>query len=342
MKAAILKNTQTIQVEEVDYLQPDPGYITIDTQSSGICGSDLHAYHGAWGFSEQAGGHELCGIVKEVGGGVTLFQIGDRVVVEAVSGCGECIYCKQGIYNVCQNLTGFKGNGHGGFAEYTTAHESSVFKVPDNMTFEQGSLVEPLAVCYRALMESGATSQDRVAIIGGGSIGLLCLAVAKAIGVKETLIVVKYPQQAEIAKAYDADHVVNISDTNVQNYCAGITNSMGFDVVIETTSSESAFNDAVSIIRRRGAIVLVGIYTKPVSVNLNNIVVWEVNIKGSMCYSYSGTRNDFVTTIDLIASGKVDPTKIITHRFPLDEATEAFKTANDKSTGSIKVNIYQS
>lgn len=342
MQAAILKNTENVQIEDVDYVKPDEGYLVIDTQSSGICGSDLHAYRGIRDFSEQAGGHELAGIVKEVGDGVTLFQVGDRVVVEAISGCGECIYCKQGIYNVCQNLTGFKGKGHGGFAEYTTAHESSVFKVPDNMTFEQGSLIEPLAVCYRALMESGATSQDRVAIIGGGSIGLLCLAVAKAIGVKETLIVVKYPQQAEIAKAYGADYIVNISDTHVQDYCTEITDGMGFDVVIETTSSESAFNDAVSIIRRRGTIVLVGIYTKPLSVNLNNIVVWEVNIKGSICYSHSGIHNDFEATIDLIASGKVDPTKIITHRFPLDEATEAFKIANDKSTGSIKVNIYQS
>jgi 2-desacetyl-2-hydroxyethyl bacteriochlorophyllide A dehydrogenase len=238
-------------------------------------------------------------------------------------------------------LTSFTGNGHGGFAEYTTAHESTVFKIPDDMTFEQGSLVEPLAVGYRALIQSGATSQDRVAIIGGGSIGLLCLAVAKSMGVKETLIVVKYPQQAEIAQAYDADHIINISDTNVQEYCSDITDNTGFDVVIETTSSESAFNDSISIVRKRGTIMLVGIYTKPISVNLNNIVVREINIKGSICYSYNDAVKEFDTTIELIRSDKIDPTKIITHRLPLEQIVEAFKIADDKSMGSIKVNIQQ-
>ncbi len=341
MKAALLKSTQSITLEDVDYQKPEAGFLTIDTKSTGICGSDLHRYHGSREFSDKAGGHELAGIVKDVGEGVTRFKRGDRVIVEAIAGCGECAYCKQNLYNLCQNLTSFSGNGHGGFAEYTTAHDSTVFKIPDEMTFEQGSLVEPLAVCYRALKESGATAHDRVAIFGGGSIGLLCLAVAKAMGVKETLIVVKYPQQAEIAKDYGADHIINISDTNVQDYCSNITDNIGFDVVIETTSSASGFDDAVEIVRRRGTIVLVGIYTKPLSVNLNNIVVREINIKGSICYSYDDAVKEFDTTIAWIMSGKVDPTKIVTHHLPLDKIVEGFKIADDKSTGSIKVNIHQ-
>ena len=341
MKVALLKNTKTISLEDVDYLKPEPSYLIIDTQSTGICGSDLHSYHKTSGFHNQAEGHEIAGIVKEVGEGVTRFQTGDRVVVEVVVGCGECMYCKRGFYNVCQNRAWFPGNGHGGFAEYTTAHESAVYKIPDEMTFEQGSLVEPLAVCYRSMMQSGATSQSCVAIIGGGTIGLLNLAVAKAMGVKETLIVVKYPRQADIAKVYGADHIINISDTNVQEYCREITDSIGFDAVIETTASESGFNDAVEIVRSHGIIVLVGVYTQSRTVNLNRIVGQEINLKGSMCYSHSGIVDDVAATIELIATGKVDPTKIITHRLPLDEIVEAFKIADDKSMGSIKVNIHQ-
>jgi len=341
MKVALLKSTETITLEDVEYQQPEAGFLTIDTKSSGICGSDLHRYHGSREFTDKAGGHELAGIVKDVGDGVTRFKRGDRVIVEAVAGCGECTYCQQNLYNLCQNLTSFSGNGHGGFAEYTTAHESTVFKIPDDMTFEQGSLVEPLAVCYRALKESGATSQDSVAIIGGGSIGLLCLAVAKAMGIRETLIVVKYPQQVKVAKIYGADHIVNMADTDVQAYCSDITDNMGFDVVIETSSSESGFNDSVEIVRKRGTVVLVGIYTKSLSVNLNNIVVKEINVKGSICYSYHNAVKEFDATIELIMSGKVDPSHIISHRLSLEETIDAFKLADNKSTGSIKVNIQQ-
>lgn len=341
MKVALLKKTKTITLEDVDYLKPEAGYLTIDTKSTGICGSDLHNYRKIGGFRKHAEGHEIAGIVHDVGEGVTRFKRGDRVVVEVMVGCGECIYCKQGFYNVCQNRTIFWGKGHGGFAEFTTAHESTLYKIPDEMSFEQGSLVEPLAVCYRSMMLSGATSQSRVAVIGGGTIGLLNLAVAKAIGVKETLIVVKYPQQAKLAEIYGADHIINVSDTHVQDACRDITKGMGFDAVIETTASESGFNDAVEIVRSQGIIVLVGVYTKPRTVNLNRIVGQEINIKGSICYSHSGIIDDVEATIELIATGKVDPTQIITHRLPFDDIVDGFKIADDKSTGSIKVNIHQ-
>lgn len=341
MKAARINTPQTVQIDDVEYRKPELNFLTFEPRVTGICGSDLHVYHGDWDFSNQTGGHEVAGIVQEVGDGVNQFQPGDRIVVEAVGGCGECAYCKRGLYNLCVNRFIFWGEGHGGFAESATAHQSTVYKIPEEMTFEQGSLVEPLAVSYRAIMQAGATSQDRVAIIGGGSIGLLCLAVAKAIGVQETLMVVKYPKQAEIAESYGADHIVNISDTNVQEYCSQLDNDLGFDCVIESTGSETGFKDSLSIVRSHGTIVLVGVYTKPLSVDLGAIVGGELNVTGSNCYSYQGLINDFDATIELIASGKVDPTKIITHRFPLDEIVEAFKIADDKTTDSIKVNIYQ-
>jgi len=342
MKAGLHKKIKTVELGDIDYVQPGPGYLTIDVKSTGICGSDLHVYHGAWEISgSQAGGHELAGIVREIGEGVVSVQPGDKVAVEAIFGCGRCVYCRRGLYNVCVDRSIFWGDGHGGFAEYATAHESSVHKIPDELSFEQGSLVEPLAVGYRALKESGATMQDKVAIVGGGSIGQLSLAVAKAVGVRETLIVVKYPKQAEIAKRYGADHIVDISNTNVQEYCNDITAGQGFDVVIETTSSQSAFNDALAVVRRRGTVVLVGVYSGPISADLGNIVGNELRVKGSMCYSYSENLNDFDTTIELIESGKVDPSQIITHRFPLTAIAEAFQTADEKSTGSVKVNVYQ-
>lgn len=342
MKAAIYTDIQKIEIQQVDSHKPAPGYLVLDTQCTGICGSDLHNYFGEWEApTTVAQGHETCGIVAEVGAGVSGFQPGDRVVVEVMSHCGHCGYCKRGDYNHCEERKLSWDGGHGGFAEYTLAHESSVFKIPDSMSFEEGALVEPLAVCHRALTQAGATFQDRVAIIGGGTIGLLSLAVAKAIGVKETLITVKYAHQAQMAQAYGADHIVNMTETDVQAYVADISDGLGLDAVIETTSSASAFNDALAIIRKRGTVVLVGGYHKPLEVDLRKLVWAEPIVTGSNCYGYSGMVTDFDAAIDLIVSGKVDATKIVTHRFALGEIAEAFKIAADKTTGSIKVHVNQ-
>ncbi len=342
MKAAIYTGIRQIEIQEVAQSEPAPGYVLLDTQTTGICGSDLHNYFGEWQPAPGiAQGHETCGVVAAVGPGVIGFQPGDLVVTEVASHCGECVYCQQGHYNHCvQRKIGWDG-GHGGFAEYTTAHASSVFKLPENFSFEQGALVEPVAVCYRALTQARASFQDRVAVIGGGTIGLLTLAVARAVGVKETLITVKYPHQAAIARNFGADHIVNIADTNVREYVADHTNGLGMDVVIETTSSAAAFNDSLAIVRRRGTVVLVGGYHQPLEVDLRKLVWSEPLVTGSNCYAYSGMVKDFDAAIDLIATGKVDPTPIVTHRFPLDQIAEAFAIAADKSTGSVKVQVTQ-
>ncbi len=342
MKAAIYTGLEQISIQEIERAKPDAGYVTLDTKQTGICGSDLHSYFGHWNQSHiHAAGHETCGIVVEVGEGVTEFQPGDKVTVECFSHCGRCLYCRKGYYNHCIERKWVSHNAHGGFAEYTTAHASGLFKLPETMSFEEGALVEPLAVSYRAVAQSGATYRERVAIIGGGTIGQLCLAVAKAAGIKETLITVKYEQQANLAKAFGADHVVHIGETNLKEYVNDLTSGLGMDAVIETVGGGQNFDDAMAIVRRRGVVVLVAGYYKPLEVNLGRIVWSEAVITGSNCYGYSGMDTDFQASIDLMVSGRVDATKLVTHRFPLTEITQAFKVAADKNSGSIKVHVCQ-
>lgn len=342
MKAAIYTDIQQIQVQEVDYTAPGPEYVILDTKCTGICGSDLHSYFGNWDQSHTlAAGHEICGLVAEVGEGVTELQPGDKVTVECFSHCGQCVYCRTGQYNHCLARKWIAHESHGGFAEYTTAHASGVFKLPPGMSFEEGTLIEPLAVAHRALAQSGATYQDRVAVIGGGTIGLLCLAVARAIGVKETLITVKYDQQARLAEELGADHVILIGDTDPQDYVADISGGFGVDAIIETVGGGQNFDTALSIVRRRGVVVLVAGYYQPLEVDLGRIVWSEAIVTGSNCYGYSGLGTDFQAAINLIASGKVEAAKLVTHRFPLLEISEAFQVAADKRSGAIKVHVYQ-
>ncbi len=342
MKAAIYQGLEAIALQDVDKIDPAPGFILIDTQVTGICGSDLHNYWGHWPPSrEVAQGHETCGRVAKIGEGVEGIAVGDKVAVEVTSNCGRCLYCRKGLYNHCQDRTISWQGGHGGFAEFTTAHASTVFPLPNSMSFEEGALVEPLAVCVRALAQSGATYSDRVGVIGGGTIGLYCLAVAKAIGVKEVLITVKYDQQAEVAQAFGADHVVRVGSQDVKEYVSDCTNGYGLDAVIETIGSAQAFDDALEIVRKRGAVVLVGGYHEPLKVDLAKIMAKEPVVTGSLCYAYSGMVTDFDAAIDLIASGRLDARKIVTHRYPLSEIEEAFNVSANKRTGSVKVHVVQ-
>ena len=340
MQAGIFTGIGQIVLRDVERQPPPPGYAIVAVKQSGICGSDLHSYFGHWSQSHTfAHGHETCGVVTAVGKGVTNVAPGDRVVIECFSHCGDCVYCRTGHYNHCVNRKGVSHEQHGGFAEYTTVHASGLFKIPDSMSDEEGALVEPLAVGVRALAQARATYQDRVAIIGGGTIGLLCMAVAKANGVKETLITVKYPQQAAVARALGADHVVDMTQQDLRTVVKELTGGFGMEVVIETVGGAKDFDDALAIARRRGTVVLVGGYHKPLTVDLSRVVWPEVMITGSNCYGYSGLQTDFQMAIDLIAGGKVDVTKIVTHRLPLQAIPQAFAIAADKSSGAVKVHL---
>ena len=342
MKAAIYTGIEGIEIREVERNEPPPGFVLVDTKQTGICGSDLHSYFGHWGQShEHAAGHETCGLVVALGDGVTEFDLGDRVAVECFSHCGTCKYCETGQYNLCFNRGGISPSMHGGFAEYTSTHHSGLFKLPKDMTFEQGALVEPLAVSHRAIARTGANSRDTIAIIGGGTIGQFALADAVAAGVKETLITVKYEQQAELAKALGADHVVNINNTDVREYVKDVTNGIGFDAVVETVGGGENFDTAMNIVRKQGAVVLVAGYYKPLEVDLSKIVWSEAFVTGSNCYGYSGMETDFEAAIELIDSGKVDATKLVTHSYPFEEIAEAFRVSADKSSGAVKVHVCQ-
>ncbi|MCG9129394.1 alcohol dehydrogenase catalytic domain-containing protein [Candidatus Poribacteria bacterium] len=342
MKAAIYTGIEEIEVREVQRDIPPPGYVLVDTKQTGICGSDLHSYFGNWGQShEHAAGHETCGLVVALGDGVTDFDIGDKVAVECFSHCGSCRFCETGQYNLCIHRKWISPNMHGGFAEFTSTHHTGLFKLPESMTFEEGALVEPLAVSHRAVARSGVNSRDTIAIIGGGTIGQFCLADAVAAGVKETLITVKYDQQEQLAKDLGADHVVNISKTDVNDYVKDITNGIGFDAVIETVGGGQNFNTATTIVRKQGNVVLVAGYYKPLEVNLSTIVWSEASIIGSNCYGYSGMETDFEAAIELIDSGKVDATKLVTHYYPLEEIQEAFRISADKTSGAVKVHVCQ-
>ena len=340
MKAAIYHGEQKIGIEDVDIPEPEPGYVLLQMKNCGICGSDLHSYFGQWGQSNKASGHEISGVVVKCGEGVTGFDEGDKVCAECFSHCGKCRFCETGHYNLCDNLKGASGGNHSGFAEYVIAHSSSLFHFPDSMSFEDGMMIEPLAVSYRAFKRTGADCQDNVLVIGSGTIGLLAVASAKACGVRSVTATYKYNHQAKMAQELGADNVIQSSREGIRDEIMKLTDGFGADAIVETTASADGFNQAMSLIRKGGSLVLVGGYHKALEVNISRIVGSEIQVTGSSCYGYSGMRKDFEWSKELILSGKVPASKIITHRFPLSDVTEAFKVSADKNSGSIKVQVH--
>ncbi|NOZ20642.1 MAG: alcohol dehydrogenase catalytic domain-containing protein [Planctomycetes bacterium] len=338
MKAALFGGVGEIEIHEVEKPTIQPGCVLIEMKACGICGSDLHFYHDEWEHREVAHGHEVTGVVVEVGEGVDNITPGDRVCVEAFSHCGHCVYCKTGLYNLCANRK-FDAEGHGGFAEFTLVDAKAVFPIPDSMTFERGALVEPLAVGYRAFHLTGPRSTDTVVILGAGMIGLCALASATAAGVRDRIITAKYDHQADMTKDLGAACVVRVPGDNLEEIVKERTGGMGADAVVDTVSRKETVAQALSAPRRKGRVVFVGGFTGPVEADLGKVIHSELAVTGSCCYGYTGMQKDFDACMELIHSGRFDFDRLITHRFPLEEIAEAFRIAADKTSGSIKVMI---
>lgn len=342
MQAGIYYGPCDIRLEDIAIPSLTATHVLLDTKSSGICGSDLHRYYGRWDQPETkvATGHELSGVVIEVGDQVLGIKEGDRVCAECFSHCGVCHFCQVGLYNLCDNIQYLSRVGPGGFAEYALLAGTSLFKLPDHVTFEEGALVEPLAVAYRAVMQAQATPLDRVAILGAGTIGLLCLAVAKSMGL-HTTITAKYEHQVNVAEKFGADHVLQTGFQDIAHEIGTITRHRGVDCVVDTIGGAQTFSEATEIIRKGGTLCLVGGYTDSLHLFLAPIVSKELQIRGSCCYGYGNLKKDFDAAINLIATNQVDAISIVTHRFPLQDITHAFAVAADKTTGSIKVLLNQ-
>ena len=340
MRTARYTGDRHIELIDVPTPRPVAGEVLLDIKCSGVCGSDLHHYRGEWTRGEYAGGHEFGGVVVEVGDGVEGFDSGDRVCVECFSHCGRCRYCVTGHYNLCDSRQYVGGRAPSGFGELAAVSASSLYKIPDSMSFEDAALVEPLAVSYRAFSLTGASHRDTIVVLGSGTIGLLVTASAKAAGVRRIIATAKYPAQAQLARDLGANEVVMTSD-NVVKTINGLTESNGADAVVETIAAAENFDHALSIARRRGSVVLVGGYWKPLEVDLRQIIGKEIQIRGSACYGVNGQATDFEWSIALISGGQVPVSKLVTHRFPLDEIATAFRTADDKASGAVKVLIVQ-
>ena len=342
MLAAIQSGVHEVDVRDVPApARSDAALIRV--RAVGICGSDVNTYHDRIEAQSVPDGHEVAGEVVQLPADYEgPIGEGDLVAVDTIClglACETCEFCRAGQPFHCTQRHRMPAWG-GGFAELIQRYPAGLFKLPASMTAEQGALVEPLAVGVHALRLAHMSVGSTVVIVGAGTIGLMTLVAAKAAGAGSVHVVARHAQQVELAKLIGADTVLPAAWEDSISLTQELTGGAGADLVIDAVGrGADAFQLAYQLVRPQGTVALLGAFPGPVTVDLFPLLLKEVRTIGSACYSIIDGRHDFEIAIDILAAGHTRASEMVTHRFPLHEAAAAFRTAADKSSGSVKVQI---
>ena len=340
MKAAFLDSPKTMSLRDL----PDPvcpkDKVVVRITHVGLCGSDLHYYsHGKLGDNvirePHILGHEASGIIEETGSAVKEFRPGDRVVLEPGIPCGVCRHCRTGHYNLCEQVVFISVPGYpGALQEYMVYNPLGLFRIPDGVGLDQAALAEPLAVGYNAAASAGITAGSSVAILGAGPIGLSVLESARIMGAGRIMISDTNSRRLEIARLHGASRTVNVLKEDLQSAGQDFIGNSGFDFVIEATGVPASIEATVPLVKKGGTVVWVGLGEEETRISGYRMVKKQITLKG--VYRYA---NQFAPVLELMAAKRFNLDDWISHRFSLEEISQAMAFAADPSTDKMKVMI---
>jgi len=336
MKQVELHAPEDIRLIESPRPAPGSDELLIAVACVGICGSDLHAYHGRHPFIQLpvVPGHEFAGTVVEVGSQVRDFSPGQRVTVEPSLVCGRCYNCTHGRYNICERLQVIGCQTTGAMGEYLAVPATKALLLPDTVTWDQACLVEPLAVGVHAVGVARLQPGANILILGAGTIGLMTLQAAKAAGVGQVMITDLIQERLSLALDLGADYAVNPAQTDLASALAEAFGPQGADAIIECVGVAATARDAIRVARKGTRIVLAGVFEGEVPLPLGLIQDRELELVGTLMY----VGGDFATALKLIEEGQARVEPLISHRFPLSQAAQAFATADERGR-ALKVLI---
>jgi (R,R)-butanediol dehydrogenase/meso-butanediol dehydrogenase/diacetyl reductase len=347
VRAARFHGSRDIRIDDVPDPHVLPGQVEVSVDWCGICGTDLHEFLEGPIFIPRKGephpitgaelpvvmGHEFAGVVSAVGSGVTGVSEGDRVAVEPYWVCGKCSACEAGRYNICRSL-GFVGlaGDQGGFAERCVVDSRWIHPLGDLPT-DIGALVEPLAVGYHAVRLSGLREGGTAAVFGAGPIGLVTAAALRAAGAGKVIVVEPAAARKEKAVGAGADVVVDPTSDDAAAAIRDLTGGTGVDIAFECAGIEAVLASAIGSVRPGGTVVNVAIWGHVPQVAMNDLVMSEVTLIGSLAYC-----GDHPDVIALLHDGKVDAEQFITGRIGLDDlVTEGFRQLIDNKEENVKI-----
>lgn len=341
MRALVLEKKGELSLREIALpLDVGPDDVKIAIHTVGVCGSDVHYYtHGAIGSyvvrAPMVLGHEAAGTIVEIGANVETLKVGDRVCMEPGVPNLSSRATKLGIYNVDPNVTFWATPPvHGILAPYAVHPAAFTFKLPDNVSFAEGAMVEPFAIGMQAASRARIVPGDVAVVVGCGPIGIMIALAALAGGCSKVLISDFSAPKLKIAAQYAGIVPVNIGEQSLVDAVAAATDNWGADIVFEASGSPKAFADLFDVVRPGGAVVLVGLPVEPVALNVPAAISKEVRIETVFRYA-----NIFDRALQLIASGKVDLKPLITGTYAFADSIEAFERAAQGNPQDVKLQI---
>lgn len=332
---AVVNTPGKIEFQERSITGPSHDQVLIKTKAVSICGSDLHTFKGKHPFAQlpAALGHELSGEVIKVGEAVKRLKVGDRVALEPVITCGQCVFCQKGTYNLCTNISFHHREGQGAFTPFFVANEKWLHNLPKNISFEEGALLEPLAVAVHAVQKSDIALGDTVAIFGVGAIGLMILVLSRLSGASDIITVDVQDFRLMAAREMGTSLALNNRGGRTVDEIIRRVGGLGVDVAFEAVGIQTTFVQSLQALKKGGRAILVGLNPEPeVTLPSNIFVQKEISLSGSQGYCW-----DFQTALKLVETGSIDLSRFISQRVPFDSLQEGFEILTRPENQAIKV-----
>lgn len=341
MKACVLESVGQLTYKEVAVPTPGEKEVLLQIKACGICSSDIDRVFktGTYHFPTIPG-HEFAGKIVETGAGVDSSYLGRRAVVFPLLPCFQCPSCKIGAYARCEQYSYFGSRCDGAFAEYISVPQWNLVLFSNDVSYEAAAMCEPSAVALHAVSTAGITPGETVAIIGSGTIGLIAAMWARIQGAGQVIIVGRGTEKLQLAEKLGFEHLISTATQEPLQEIRRLTNDLGADAAIEAVGASAAISTAISCVRKGGRVVLTG---NPVGdIQMGKDVYWkilrgELTLCGIWNSSYNAEQNDWRVTLDHMEKSLLPVEQLITHRFSLDECTEAFRVLRDRKSKSVKV-----
>ena len=317
MLQQVMTKPGEIVFREIERAVPWAGQISVRMMRLGICGSDIHVYHGTHPFTSYpvTQGHEVSGIIDAIGPGVEMFRVGQKVTIQPQVVCGKCHPCRHGKYNLCEELKvmGFQTTGMA--SEFFVVDAEKVLALPEEMSFDEGAMLEPLAVAVHAVRRFGEIEGADVAILGAGPIGNLVAQAAKGLGARRVLITDVSDYRLELAKQCGADVAVN---TRNKDFGEALVETFGpdkADVIYDCAANDITMGQAIKYARKGSTIILVGVYAGMAKVDLAVLNDHELDLNTTMMYR----QEDFEGAIQLVKEGKIRLQPLMSKHFAFQD-----------------------
>lgn len=322
------KTAGAIDVRDMPVPKIGPYEVLVKVEYCGVCGSELHMYHGELNQLARPPvilGHEWSGEVVEVGEHVKGFKIGDRVVSEtAAETCGVCVLCRSGAYNLCPERRAFGFAVDGAFTSHVRGNPNVLHHIPDDVSYEAATLTEPICVAYNAVIEkSHVRPGDTVVVIGPGPIGLLCLQVAKLAGAGTTVVTgtARDTQRLALAERLGADITVNVNDQDPVEIVHGLGDGHGAHLVVDAAGVPAAMKQSLAMVRPNGQVTKLGWALQPVNFSMDEIVGKAITYQGA----FSHTWKTWERVLELLRLGQIETEPLISEIWPITRWKESFE-----------------